>query len=225
MEQGIPYLLSNDDWITGILLVCFLITSYVLSHGRSLLFQSIRKLFSTHEIDHIFHKKTVVDTYCLLMLNLQTCLLTSILLLKVLSENVALTSSVAVSLFGCFCLIMCLYLFVKRIVYKFVNWIFFDRFKNNLWIDSYFFIISIVGMLLLPVTLLIVYCDFPYYLSVLLPAILFFLMNLYFIYRCFSIFFSQLHGLCYLFLYFCTLEVLPFLLVWKVVGMVNDIFI
>ncbi|MBR2359137.1 MAG: DUF4271 domain-containing protein [Bacteroidaceae bacterium] len=225
MEQAIPYLLSNDDWITGILLVCFLITSYVLSHGRTLLFQSMRKLFSTHEINHIFHKKTVVDTYCLLLLNLQTCLLVSILLLNILSEDETLTPSVALSLLGCYSLIMLLYLLGKRIVYRFVNWTFFDRVKNSLWIDSYFFIIAIGGMLLLPITLLIVYCDFPYYLSVLLPAILLFLMNLYFIYRCFSIFFSQLHGLCYLFLYFCTLEVLPFLLVWKVVGMVNDIFI
>ncbi len=225
MEQAIPYLLSNDDWITGILLVCFLITSYVLSHGRALLFQSIRKLFSTHEINHIFHKKTVVDTYCLLLLNLQTCLLVSILLLNILSEDETLTPSVAFSLLGCYSLIMLFYLLGKRIVYRFVNWTFFDKVKNSLWIDSYFFIIAIGGILLLPITLLIVYCDFPYYLSVLLPVILLLLMNLYFIYRCFSIFFSQLHGLCYLFLYFCTLEVLPFLLVWKVVGMVNDIFI
>lgn len=225
MEQAIPYLLNNDDWVTGILLVCFLITSYVLSHGRSQLFQSIRKLFSTHEIGHIFHKKTIVDTYCLLLLNLQTSLLVSILLLKVLFENDTLTSSIATSLLAYYSIIILLYLFVKRIVYRFVNWIFFDKLKNGLWIDSYFFIISIVGMLLLPVTLLIIYCDFPYYISILLPAILFFLMNLYFIYRCFSIFFNQLHGLCYLFLYFCTFEVLPFLFVWKVVGMVNDIFI
>ena len=225
MEQGIPYLLSNDDWVTGILLVCFLITSYVLSHGRSLFFQSIRKLFSAYEINHIFHKKTIVDTFCLLLLNLQTCLLVSILLLKVVSENETLTYSVAIILLACYSLIIFLYLLVKRIFYRFVNWVFFDKIKNSLWIDSYFFIISIGGILLLPITLLIVYSSVSSYLSILLPAILLFLMNLYFIYRCFSIFFSQLHGFCYLFLYFCTLEILPFLFVGKVIRMLNDIFI
>ena len=50
--ERIPYLLNGDEWITGILVLCFLMTSYVLSHGRSMLFQSIRMLFSNHGIDH-----------------------------------------------------------------------------------------------------------------------------------------------------------------------------
>lgn len=229
--ERIPYLLNGDEWITGILVLCFLMTSYVLSHGRSMLFQSVRTLFSNHGIDHIFHKQASVDNCCLILLNLQSCLLVSVLLLKYLINapesdlSATFTSSTTLVFLEYYIGLTVLYLVVKRIGYKFINWVFFDKAKNSLWLESYFFVISIFGMLLLPVTLLIIYGDFPFYISVIIPVFLFFLMNLFFVYKCFSIFFNQLHGWFYLFLYFCTLEVLPFLVVWKGIAMVNDILL
>lgn len=226
-----PYLLSDDEWITGILIGCFVITACVLSQGKILLLQSLRKLFSTHEIGHLFHKQPAIDSYFLTLLTLQTCLLVSILLLKfqsdgfVISTTERLTTSASSILLACYSLMTVLYCIAKRYIYKFINWIFFDKAKNNLWTDAYFFILSIFGMLLLPVTLLAVYGNLPFHLSIIIPVFLFFLMNLIFIYKCFSIFFSRLHGSFYLFLYFCTLEILPLLVVWKGIEMVNDIFL
>lgn len=226
-----PYLLSDDEWITGILIGCFVITACVLSQGKILLLQSLRKLFSTHEIGHLFHKQPAIDSYFLTLLTLQTCLLVSILLLKfqsdgfVISTTERLTTSASSILLACYSLMTVLYCIAKRYIYRFINWIFFDKAKNNLWTDAYFFILSIFGMLLLPVTLLAVYGNLPFHLSIIIPVFLFFLMNLIFIYKCFSIFFSQLHGSFYLFLYFCTLEILPLLVVWKGIEMVNDIFL
>ena len=226
-----PYLLSDDEWITGILIGCFVITACILSQGKILLLQSLRKLFSTHEIGHLFHKQPAIDSYYLTLLTLQTCLLVSILLLKfqsdgfVISTTERLTTSASSILLACYSLVTVLYCIAKRYIYKFINWIFFDKAKNNLWTDAYFFILSIFGMLLLPVTLLAVYGNLPFHLSIIIPVFLFFLMNLIFIYKCFSIFFSQLHGSFYLFLYFCTLEILPLLVVWKGIEMVNDIFL
>lgn len=235
-EKGIvgqitPDLLSDNEWVAAILMVCFFISAYVLSQGKALLFQSIRKLFSNHAIEHLFHKQTATDTYCLLLLNLQTCLLVAVLILKyrydIQASEIAnnLPSSTVSVLLGSYSGLMLLYVIVKRYTYKFINWIFFDKTKNSLWIESYFFIISIFGMLLLPFTLLTIYYDFPFYTGFIIPVFLFFLMNLLFIYKCFSIFFNQLHGSFYLFLYFCTLEVLPFLVVWKGIEMVNDILL
>jgi len=226
-----PYLLSDDEWITGILIGCFVITACVLSQGKILLLQSLRKLFLTHEIGHLFHKQPAIDSYFLTLLTLQTCLLVSILLLKfqsdgfVISTTERLTTSASSILLACYSLMTVLYCIAKRYIYRFINWIFFDKAKNNLWTDAYFFILSIFGMLLLPVTLLAVYGNLPFHLSIIIPVFLFFLMNLIFIYKCFSIFFSQLHGSFYLFLYFCTLEILPLLVVWKGIEMVNDIFL
>ncbi|MBR3759124.1 MAG: DUF4271 domain-containing protein [Bacteroidaceae bacterium] len=226
-----PYLLSDDEWITGILIGCFVITACILSQGKILLLQSLRKLFSTHEIGHLFHKQPAIDSYFLTLLTLQTCLLVSILLLKfqsdgfVISTTERLTTSASSILLACYSLMTVLYCIAKRYIYKFINWIFFDKAKNNLWTDAYFFILSIFGMLLLPVTLLAIYGNLPFHLSIIIPVFLFFLMNLIFIYKCFSIFFSQLHGSFYLFLYFCTLEILPLLVVWKGIEMVNDIFL
>ena len=229
--QMIPYRLDGDEWIAGVMIFCFIVTSYVLSHGRKNFFQSVRKLFSNHGINHIFHKQTSVDTYCLLLLNLQTCLLVSVITLKFLSESPSssvasnMSPSTISTLLGFYSGLGILYLLIKKYSYRFINWIFFDKIKNNLWMESYFFVVSIFGMLLFPVALLVVYGDFSFYTSVLIPVFLFVLMNLFFIYKCFSIFFSQLHGLFHLFLYFCTLEMLPLLVVWRGIEMVNDMLI
>lgn len=229
--QSIPYLLHNDEWVTGILLLCFFVTSYVFSSGKALFFQSVRRLFFNHEINHFFHPQATVDTYCLLFLNLQACLLLSVLMLKCMLDAPGstlvsmLTPSVASRLLGGFTGLAILYMIVKRFSYKFVNWVFFDKAKNSLWLKAYFFVISILGILLFPVTLLVVYGNLPFYVNVAIPAFLFFLANLFFIYKCFSIFFRQSHGSFYLFLYFCTLEVLPLLVIWKGVEMVNDMLL
>ena len=128
-----PYLLSDDEWITGILIGCFVITACVLSQGKILLLQSLRKLFLTHEIGHLFHKQPAIDTYFLTLLTLQTCLLVSILLLKfqsdgfVISTTERLTTSASSILLACYSLMTVLYCIAKRYIYRFINWIFFDK--------------------------------------------------------------------------------------------------
>ena len=123
--QMIPYRLDGDEWIAGVMIFCFIVTSYVLSHGRKNFFQSVRKLFSNHGINHIFHKQTSVDTYCLLLLNLQTCLLVSVITLKCLSESPSssvasnMSSSTISTLLGCYSGLGILYLFIKKYSYRF----------------------------------------------------------------------------------------------------------
>jgi hypothetical protein len=54
-------------------------------------------------------------------------------------------------------------------------------------------------------------------------AILLILVYLLLIFKAFCTFFKGLHGLFYLFLYFCTLEILPAIIIWKGMESANSI--
>ena len=223
-----PYLLSDDEWITGILTGCFVITACVLSQGKILLLQSLRKLFLTHEIGHLFHKQPAIDSYFLTLLTLQTCLLVSILLLKfqsdglVISTTERLTASASSILLACYSLMTVLYCIAKRYIYRFINWIFFQKVKNSLWITSFFNIFIWLGIWMLPVILVTVYFDISSQISLYMIGFLIIFAKLSLFWICFSNFFEKIHGVFHLILYFCALEILPDLLFWKGIELVNN---
>jgi hypothetical protein len=72
-----------------------------------------------------------------------------------------------------------------------------------------------LGFAILPLTLLVIYFDLDYStLRILFVCILATVKTLLF-YKCFQIFFDYKFGSVHLFLYFCALEILPLLVLWK----------
>ena len=222
-----PYLLQNDGWVVALLVYCFLSTGFVLAWEKAQIFYSIRKLFFKNELEYLFPKQSIVDFYCRFLLILQTCVLIAILVWAY-QVNVLEFDSIpthAPLWLGLYCVVAILFCVVKWCLYKFINWIFYDKKRSKVWIENYFFIFAIFGMILLPVTLCVIYCNLPFQLCKIIPLFLLFLALLILIYKGFCIFFSHLHGVFYLFLYFCTLEIIPLLVAWKGIEMVNGIFI
>ena len=114
---------------------------------------------------------------------------------------------------------------IKWILYSFVNWIFFNKTRNIIWLESYFNVVIGAGFLLFPIVLLIVYFDLspqiaPYFIGfvIIIAKILLF-------YKCFSNFFNKFHGAFHLILYFCALEILPDFVLWKGIILANNILV
>ncbi|MZU51428.1 DUF4271 domain-containing protein, partial [Escherichia coli] len=110
-------------------------------------------------------------------------------------------------------------------LYSFVNWIFFNKTRNIIWLESYFNVVIGAGFLLFPIVLLIVYFDLspqiaPYFIGfvIIIAKILLF-------YKCFSNFFNKFYGAFHLILYFCALEILPDFVLWKGIILANNILI
>lgn len=221
-EELIPYLLRTNEWVTVILLCCFMATAYILSRDKQLIIQRIRQLFFSHEhgrnLDISFQRH-------LLLLILQNSLLIGILLTYCNIKHSAINpiEEYIPTILGYYSLLAILYCISKWIIYNFINWIFFERRANGTWIDSYFLIISMLAFLLFPATLLIVYLNLPIVFCYTFFAILLILVYLLLIFKAFCTFFKGLHGLFYLFLYFCTLEILPAIIIWKGMESANSI--
>lgn len=121
--------------------------------------------------------------------------------------------------------ILLVYLIVKWIVYTFVDWIFFDKEKNKLWIEGVFNIIAAIGLILFPTALYIIFLDSEFHFSGKIILTIIFISKILLFYKCFRYFFRNFHGVLHLILYFCTLEIIPDLFLWKGIELINSILI
>ena len=117
------------------------------------------------------------------------------------------------------------YLISKWIIYSFINWIFFDKEKNKLWIESVFNIIAAMGLILFPTVLYIIFLDSEFHFSGKIILTIIFISKILLFYKCFRYFFRNFHGVLHLILYFCTLEIIPDLFLWKGIELINSILI
>lgn len=112
--------------------------------------------------------------------------------------------------------IFLLYFGVKALLYAVVNWIFFDRKKNEQWNKSMLFLSSIEGIALFPMVMLSVYFNLSLQTTVVYTAIVVILVKLLAFYKSYLIFFRKTSVFVQSFLYFCALELMPLGSLWGV---------
>lgn len=74
----IPYSPRMDDGITIVLLCCFFLSAYVFSRSRRFLLQLVKDFLLHRERTSIFATSTAGDMRYLLLLILQTCILSGV---------------------------------------------------------------------------------------------------------------------------------------------------
>lgn len=227
--EGIPmpYRLNNDWAVTALLFLCFFLIYYSINHRRKYLYQHLKNFFVHKERGNMFDDATGSDTRFMLVLCGVTCVLSGVcmydysldtipVLFQKISSHWLLTAYIGAAV---------LLILYKWLSYTFTNWIFFDKEQNTAWREAYFDLFVGTGFLFFPLVLLIVYFNLEPAISqtVILLVVIFTKILLF--YKCIRNFFSHLHGFLHLILYFCTLEIIPDLLLWKGVEYINKVLI
>ena len=222
--EPIPYLLRSDWMMTTIMFFCILLVSFVFSRGNKNLQKQLKSLFYYRERNNLFDKVTTEDANSSFLLVLNTCIMLSFCAYHYLSQNQPLLIEKVPHewLLGGYTLSVSIFICLKSILYQFINWIFFQKVKNSLWITSFFNIFIWLGILMLPVILVTVYFDISSQISLYMIGFLIIFAKLSLFWICFSNFFEKIHGAFHLILYFCALEILPDLLFWKGIEFVNN---
>lgn len=108
---------------------------------------------------------------------------------------------------------------VRLIFTKFIEVVFMQKGVYEMWVESYTWIHYILGVLFFPLAVLITYSPEATFSIVAHLAITFFILGeILFFYRLFSVFYRGIASLFYLFLYICTLEILPLLTVFRILS-------
>ena len=223
----LPYQLRSDWMVTSVLFLCFILVSYVLAHGKKHLEQQFKNFALSKERASLFDDTTASDVRYTLVLILQTCILSGFCVYDYFSDHdlILFRTVPHYLLLSIYIAYVVFFFVIKWLLYSFINWIFFNKTRNIIWLESYFNVVIGAGFLLFPIVLLIVYFDLspqiaPYFIGfvIIIAKILLF-------YKCFSNFSNKLYGAFHLILYFCALEILPDIVLWKGIILANNILV
>ena len=227
--EGTPisYSPRTDDAIALTLLACFFLSSIALARGKKFLSQQVKDFVLHRERTSIFDSSTAADVRYLLVLVLQTCVLSGITFLNYFHDTCpALMNRVSplllLGIYVGFCLA---YFLLKWLIYMFLGWTFFDKNKTNIWLESYSALIYYVGFALFPFVLFLVYFDLSLTNLVIIGAIILIFTKILMFYKWIKLFFHQFGELFLLILYFCALEIVPCLLLYQGMVRINNILL
>ena len=227
--EGTPisYSPRTDDAIALTLLVCFFLSSIALARGKKFLSQQVKDFVLHRERTSIFDSSTAADVRYLLVLVLQTCVLSGITFLNYFHDTCPalmdhVSSLLLLGIYVGFCLA---YFLLKWLLYMFLGWTFFDKNKTNIWLESYSALIYYVGFALFPFVLFLVYFDLSLTNLVIIGSIILIFTKILMFYKWIKLFFHQFSGLFLLILYFCALEIVPCLLLYQGMIQMNTILL
>jgi len=227
--EGTPisYSPRTDDAIALTLLACFFLSSIALARGKKFLSQQVKDFVLHRERTSIFDSSTAADVRYLLVLVLQTCVLSGITFLNYFHDTCPalmdhVSSLLLLGIYVGFCLA---YFLLKWLLYMFLGWTFFDKNKTNIWLESYSALIYYVGFALFPFVLFLVYFDLSLTNLVIIGSIILIFTKILMFYKWIKFFFHQFSGLFLLILYFCALEIVPCLLLYQGMIQMNNILL
>ena len=227
--EGTPisYSPRTDDAIALTLLACFFLSSIALARGKKFLSQQVKDFVLHRERTSIFDSSTAADVRYLLVLVLQTCVLSGITFLNYFHDTCPalmdhVSSLLLLGIYVGFCLA---YFLLKWLLYMFLGWTFFDKNKTNVWLESYSALIYYVGFALFPFVLFLVYFDLSLTNLVIIGSIILIFTKILMFYKWIKLFFHQFGDLFLLILYFCALEIVPCLLLYQGLVQINNILL
>ena len=227
--EGTPisYSPRTDDAIALTLLACFFLSSIALARGKKFLSKQVKDFVLHRERTSIFDSSTAADVRYLLVLVLQTCVLSGITFLNYFHDTCPalmdhVSSLLLLGIYVGFCLA---YFLLKWLLYMFLGWTFFDKNKTNIWLESYSALIYYVGFALFPFVLFLVYFDLSLTNLVIIGSIILIFTKILMFYKWIKLFFHQFSGLFLLILYFCALEIVPCLLLYQGMIQMNNILL
>lgn len=221
----LPYRLWRDDWVTGLVLLCFIMLVYIYNQTRRFFHQQKSDFFvSPREREGLFAEKTSIETHASTALFLLLSLIGGLVCYgySQYTWDLSLGQLDPHYLLGIYAGGFLLYFLLKMVLEKFINWVFFDRFQRRAWNESNSYLIFAESILLFPAIVVSVYVHIPpqYVPWIVLSLLL--LVKLLQLYKCYSIFFPKMYGALHLIVYFCTLELMPMMALWYFLESITD---
>lgn len=223
----IPYSLRSDVFVTSTLLMSFFVVMYIFARSMHVLKMQLKNFFYVRDRKQIFTLKSDSEMKNQAFIVLLACFLLTILFFDYTEERMTSVFN-QVSPYKLLAIdmgILLFYFISKYIYYSIVNWTFFSNQKRSQWINAYNFIILAKAVCLLAVVLLVVYFSLDIQATIIATLSIIGISEILMIFKAKQIFFTYKFGLLHLFLYFCTLELVPLFFLWEILVSANKYLI
>ncbi len=220
-----PEHLYSDPAIIIPLLLCFILFCHALKKAKVSLKQQMSDFIQHKEHNHHYHLSLKPDIRYFTILTGISCVLCGIWFFHYFtSTNIPLSHQVSHEiLLSIYTILIALLYCCKYTLYRFINWIFFDKEQNKTWLKGYIFLHAGISIILFPFIITIIFSHLNLNISLLIATVIYICCKILLFYKSFKNFFYNLYGAIHLILYFCALEIVPDFLLWKVMEYINSI--
>ena len=223
-SEAIPPRYQNNDWGILLLLFCVLLSASLLTRFRGKMRQEMHDFFFPPSVatpDHPAENRLGPATRLTSCILLSLCLAVVTFILTQQERTYYPFAETPYLIFAAFTALWLIYFILKRLMGAFVNWVFFEKKKIFTWNRSVTFVYAGESLLFLPLTIGALYLPMPYQMSLIPIAAVILLAKILLLYKTYRIFFPKFYGFFHLLLYLCSLEMMPLLLVIKVLAYID----
>ena len=222
-----PYLLRTDDGVAGALLLLFISCLMIAVYAKRYLGNTIKHFFEKKRHNTIFEDSDDAQMRGRSLLVLQAAVALGILLFNHFHAD-ALSSLERIPtliLLGANIVICYILLLGKIFIYNSVNRTLFSPEQRRSWHEGYVLILMCAGLLLMPVAILSLYSQIDVNTQLRFVILIGIFCEILLFYKTFRTFFNNGLGYLHLILYFCALEITPYLILWSISTYTNQIII
>ncbi|MDR0686310.1 MAG: DUF4271 domain-containing protein [Dysgonamonadaceae bacterium] len=223
-------LLSDNITVSGfgetqnygfiLFLFCFFVFAYQISYRNKLISDLFKSVFRGRSRDRIFKENIGNETADRMLFCFQGLLLLSVVIFRVVSHDVPPESLTATDMFGrllhIFC-ILSIFVLIKLLLVVIVGAVFFSGKQVGLWNKDFLSIICLEGVVSFLPAVFIFYVEEMYAPCLIFMAAVQIIAFFAIVFRLFATFFNKAVLLFYFILYLCTIEFVPFYLLYEVI--------
>ena len=211
---------ENRDWLTVLLLLALVLFASVRSAYSKYLNSLFQSLFNYSTSARMFQEKNHSFLHAAFRLEVYFYITFSVFLFQVLRFFEITTPYQNFRLYIYSFGLVLVYFIGKKMVYKLIGGVIEGRDETSEYLFNMDNINRVTGLVLFPVVALIAFYPFentalPVFSGLILAGLFYFLL----LFRGFTILLKKQFSIFYLFLYFCTLEILPLVLLYKIVAL------
>lgn len=223
--QPLPYNLMHDPWAVGLLFGAFLLLLAVYVCCRGYLVDTARRIFvPTNNEEKLKELRTPAQVWAPILAFVALAVWGGLLVTAkatqcydlyagIHSPRMVLGGGVA-----CFAA----YHLLRRMLYAFVNWIFFEPRQRRQWSDAFGFLLVLEGAIMLLIFGFALQSDWNFENTLLVAVVGLGVLRFLLLYNSFRIFFPKFYGVLHLFAYLCTLELIPLFFLWKILSFLSE---
>lgn len=222
------YSVSHDDFIIGGVAVMFFVMSAILYRSRLYFISRIKDFFASKRQ---YSDENLGDSgnegYNIFLLDSISALSISLILFDMFADMLHFNPVLGIPywLIGAGYVAVMVFVYAKAFIYSLVNWVFFDSERRKNWMHAYFLLTPLTAFIFYPLALVDLFFDNSSKIVILCVIFVVFVYELLLFYKLNSNFRSRKYGFLLIFLYFCSVEVMPALVLWRILSGASDSFI
>jgi len=222
------YRVSNDNYLVAAILVLMLIMAIITHHSRLAFIYRLKEFFAdSHQFVEEKIQNSTGDIINIFLLTTILAFSLSLMLFNNMSYTQDFIPSISIPywLFAIGYIAFVAGIYLKVWLYSLVNWVFFDYEPRRKWISGYILLTALLTYLIFPISLVDVFVEDSNIVVAICLILSLLIYEMLLLFRLFAIFKTKKYGYLLIFSYFCSVEIIPAIVLGHTLHLLNDSYL